>query len=297
MSAQAETLTQRVGDHLTTRRSTAVPAVPTGVIPHFRRLFQHYASIGGLRGLWHEVQGLGTHVALYPLGLIGAPVRPRETSAGDDVYETPIVQVHGYFHNRSGFFFMSRELRAQGFRWIHGMNYNPLRSGVPELAEWFGKHVEDVMRISGAPRVHLVGHSLGGVIARWYIQELGGEKHVDTCVTIGTPHHGTVAAYLGIGPAARDMRPGSDVIERLERGFAKSKVSYVNFYSDLDFLIIPAASALLPERRNVHQDIIEDLGHTSLLVSEKLIEQVTEHLIAAERGGRLAEVRHLPKRA
>jgi hypothetical protein len=135
------------------------------------------------------------------------------------------------------------------------------------------------------------------VIARWYIQELGGEKHVDTCVTIGTPHHGTVAAYLGIGPAARDMRPGSDVIDRLERGFHKSKVSYVNLYSDLDFLIIPASSALLPERRNVHQDLIEDLGHTSLLVSEKLIEQVSDHLIGAERGGRLAEVRRLPKRA
>jgi triacylglycerol esterase/lipase EstA (alpha/beta hydrolase family) len=250
-----------------------------------------------VRGLWHEVQGLGTHLALYPLGFVGAPLRPRELGNGKDIYETPIVQVHGYFHNRSGFFFMSRELRAEGFRWIHGMNYNPLRSGVPELAEWFSKHVEDVMRISGARRVHLVGHSLGGVIARWYIQELGGEKHVDHCVTIGTPHQGTMAAYLGIGPAARDMRPGSEVIERLERGFKKSKVMYVNLFSDLDFLIVPASSAVLPEGRNVHQDLIEDLGHTSLLVSEKLIEQVAAHLIAAEQHGRLAEVRPLRKRA
>src|SRR5260370_337596 len=126
---------------------------------------------------------------------------------------------------------MSRELRGQGFRWSHGMNYNPLRSGVPELAEWFGRHVEDVMRISGAKRVHLVGHSLGGVIARWYIQELGGEKHVDTCVTIGTPHHGTVAAYLGIGPAAQDMRPGSDVIDRLHPALPQSKTTYLNPHS------------------------------------------------------------------
>jgi hypothetical protein len=71
----------------------------------------------------------------------------------------------------------------------------------------------------------------------------------------------------------------------------------VNLYSDLDFLIIPSSSAVLPQRRNVHQDLIEDLGHTSLLVSEKLIEQVSAHLIAAERHGRLAEVRPLRKRA
>jgi pimeloyl-ACP methyl ester carboxylesterase len=282
---------------MTNRQQLTARIDATGVTPHFRRLLRRYASAGGVRGIWHEVQGLGTHLALYPLGFVGAPLRPRELGNGHDVYETPIVQVHGYFHNRSGFFFMSRELRAQGFRWIHGMNYNPLRSGVPELAEWFGKHVEDVMRISGAKRVHLVGHSLGGVVARWYIQELGGEKHVDHCVTIGTPHHGTMAAYLGIGPAARDMRPGSEVVERLENGFARSNVMYVNLYSDLDFLIIPASSALLPEQRNVHQDLIEDLGHTSLLVSEKLVEQVAGHLIAAERHGRLADVRPLRKRA
>jgi len=285
-----------VGD-MTTKQQSAAHAEPIGVMPHFRRLLRSYATSGGVRGLWHEVQSLGTHLALYPLGFVGAPLRPRELNNGHEVYETPIVQVHGYFHNRSGFFFMSRELREQGFRWIHGMNYNPLRSGVPELAEWFGKHIEDVMRISGAKRVHVVGHSLGGVIARWYIQELGGERHVDHCVTIGTPHHGTVAAYLGPGPAARDMRPGSDVIQRLERGFSKSKVKYVNLYSDLDFLIIPTSSALLPEQRNVHQDLIGDLGHTSLLVSEELIDQVSSHLIAAELNGRLAEVRPLRQRA
>jgi pimeloyl-ACP methyl ester carboxylesterase len=282
---------------MATRQQSAARTETTGVTPHMRRLLGRYATAGGVRGLWTELRGLGTHLALYPLGFVGAPLRPRELGNGHEVYETPIVQVHGYFHNRSGFFFMSRELRAQGFRWIHGMSYNPLRSGVPELAEWFGRHVEDVMRISGAKRVHLVGHSLGGVIARWYIQELGGEKHVDHCVTIGTPHHGTFAAYLGVGPAARDMRPGSEVIERLEKGFAKSKVMYVNLYSDLDFLIIPSSSALLPQRRNVHQDLIEDLGHTSLLVSEKLVEEVASHLIEAERNGRLAEVRPLRRRA
>jgi len=282
---------------MTTTQSSAARAEPIGVMPHFRRLLRNYATAGGIRGLWHEIQGLGTHIALYPLGLVGTPLRPRELDNGHDVYNTPIVQVHGYFHNRSGFFFMSRELRAEGFRWIHGMNYNPLRSGVPELADWFRKHVEDVMRISGAKRVHVVGHSLGGVIARWYIQELGGEKHVDHCVTIGTPHHGTMAAFLGPGPAARDMRPGSEVVQRLEKGFAKSKVMYVNLYSDLDFLIIPSSSALLPERRNVHQDLIGDLGHTSLLVSQELIDQITSHLTAAELHGRLAEVRPLRKRA
>lgn len=219
-------------------------------------------------------------------------MRAYENGNGDGTsYDTPVVQVHGYFHNRSGFFFMSRDLRAKGFRWIHGMNYNPLRSGVPELAERFKRHVEDVMKVSGSDRVHVVGHSLGGVIVRWFVQELGGEEVVDRCVTVGTPHKGTMAAYIGFGPAARDMRPGSEVLQTLEAGFRSSRVRYVNLYSDLDVLIVPASSALLPLRPNVHNHLIHDLGHTSLLVSEELIKQVSDHLARAEEQGRRRSLR------
>lgn len=272
-------------------------ATTTGVMPHLRRLGRKVASAGGLRGIVTELRGIGTHLALYPLGLVETPVRPWENGNGSDVFETPVVQVHGYFHNRSGFFFMSRRLRSEGFRWVHGMNYSPLRAGVPELAQVFARHVSDVLKVSEAERVHVIGHSLGGVVARWYIQELGGEETVDRCVTVGTPHRGTMAAYLGIGPAARDMRPGSDVCEQLETGFRRSRVSYVNFYSDFDVLIVPASSAVLPERSNVHNCLIHDLGHTSLLVSEELVTQVVAHLIAAERHGRIAAVRRLRRRA
>jgi pimeloyl-ACP methyl ester carboxylesterase len=285
-----------VGDDLN-RIGLLRAGTPIGVVPHLRRLARKVATTGGIRGVWRELRGLGTHLALYPLGLVGAPVKARENGAAGNVFETPVVQIHGYFHNRSGFFFMSRELRAEGFRWIHGMNYNPLRSGVPELAAWFKKHVDDVMQVSGSDRVHLIGHSLGGVVARWYIQELGGENHVDHCVTVGTPHTGTVAAYIGIGPAAKDMRPGSEVMRHLEYGFHRSKVAYVNFYSDFDVLIVPAASAVLPERSNVHNCLIQDLGHTSLLVSDELIKQVCAHLIAAEVTESAHNVRHLRKRA
>jgi triacylglycerol esterase/lipase EstA (alpha/beta hydrolase family) len=159
------------------------------------------------------------------------------------------------------------------------MNYNPIRSSVPDLADRFAVAVKDVMDVSGAKRVHVVGHSLGGVIVRWFVQELGGDDVVDTCITIGAPHHGTFPAYLGFGPAARDMRPGSEVVQRLENGFRRfTATRFVNLYSDLDVLIIPPSSAVLPERPNVHQHLIEDLGHTSLLLSPVLVEEVCDHL-------------------
>jgi triacylglycerol esterase/lipase EstA (alpha/beta hydrolase family) len=244
-------------------------------------------SVRGARGLVGELRSLGTHILHYPLGIVPLPVRENgRTASSQKVHQTPVVLVHGYFHNRSGFDVMSRELRARGFRWVHGMNYNPIRSSVPDLAERFAVTVRDVMEVSGAPRVHVVGHSLGGVIARWFVQELGGDEVVDTCVTIGTPHHGTYPAYLGFGPAARDMRPGSGVVKRLEERFRRfSHVRFVNLYSDLDVLIVPPSSGVLPERPNVHNHLIEDLGHTSLLLSPVLVEEVCDHL----------EGRHVPR--
>jgi triacylglycerol lipase len=261
----------------------------TGVLPHLARLGLQLATPRGVRGIVTEGRGIATHILRYPLGVTNARIRPTETGDGapvDRIHATPVVLVHGYFHNRSGFVVLSRELRRRGFRWIHGMNYNPIGGSVPDLAERFGRYVDDIRRVSGSSRVHLVGHSLGGVIARWYLEQLGGHKHVDTCVTIGAPHHGTYAAYLGPGQAAKDMRPGSDVIQTLE-GSLRKRTTYVNLYSDLDLLIVPPSSAVLPDRPNVHNHLIEDIGHTSLLLSDELVDQVCGHLEKVERKARM----------
>src|SRR3989442_7032 len=89
-----------------------------------------------------------------------------------------------------------------------------------------GPDIGNVMRQSGAPRVHLVGHSLGGLVARWYVQESGGAKSVDHCITLGTPHRGTLAAYAGIGEAAVQMRPGSAVLKQLADTLAASRTKF-----------------------------------------------------------------------
>lgn len=277
----------------------------TGAVPHLKRMAGKLASLGSAKGFLREARGLVTHLALYPLGFtslsLGDPDgfedREEETASNSDTFELPVVLLHGYFHNRSGFFFLSRTLRRRGFRWVYGMNYNPLGESIPSLAARLGRHIEDVLKTSGAPRVHLVGHSLGGIIARWYVQEMGGAENVDTCVTIGSPHGGTYAAYAGMGQAAKDMRPGSNVLRRLDRSFSScTSTTFVNLYSDLDVFVVPPSAALLPEAANVSNHLIRDFGHTSLLISPELMSTVSHHLAAADVHTPLAEVRQLPVR-
>ena len=50
------------------------------------------------------------------------------------------------------------------------------------------------MANSGYERIHVIGHRLGGLIARYFVQRLGGDAQVHTLVTLGTPHQGTQLA-------------------------------------------------------------------------------------------------------
>jgi triacylglycerol esterase/lipase EstA (alpha/beta hydrolase family) len=125
----------------------------------------------------------------------------------------------------------------------------------------------------------LVGHSMGGMIARTYVQELGGEDTVDTVVTLGSPHRGTYTAYAGFGPAAAQLRPGSAFLRRLENGARPSRVRWVAFHSDLDAAIVPSSYARLePAALQAVNVQVRDTGHTSLLLTGEVLRGVVQYL-------------------
>jgi pimeloyl-ACP methyl ester carboxylesterase len=225
--------------------------------------------------------------ALYPLGLAEVALRSGKPS-GDEAHDTPVLLVHGYGHNRSGWFLLDRSLRTAGFSSVHSMNYVAWgRDGIPALAARLARRVDAIRRLTGAEKVHVVGHSLGGVLLRYYVQELGGDRFVDTAVTIASPHAGTIAALAGVGAVARDLRPGSAVMRRLAAGVRATAVRWVSFYSNLDVLIQPGSSAMLvhPSFRATNV-LVKDHGHLTIMVAPIVTRAVVAQLEAAETGER-----------
>ncbi len=232
----------------------------------------------------------GVNVALYPAGLLGRDVKRNSLRASargkfsqdfclnyldPEAAATPIILLHGYFHNRSAFVMMRRALRRSGFAHVETWNYNVIGNGVDELAKDLGRHIDAVLERTGSAKVHLVGHSLGGLIARSYIQEHGGDETVHTCITLGTPHAGTYTALIGRGAAARQLRPGSDLLLRLKATARPLPVRFVSYYSNLDALIVPASSAKLDEPAlRATNVLMKDLGHMSMLISSQLIHSI-----------------------
>jgi triacylglycerol lipase len=212
----------------------------------------------------------------YPGGVLDAGVRPGRPS-GDAGYDTPVLLVHGFGHNRSGWYVLDRRLRRSGFTSVHSFNYNAF-AGVPRLAELLAARVDLLRAVTGADRVHVVSHSLGGILLRWYVQELGGDETVGTAITVASPHEGAPACRVAAGRTAQELRPGSWLLRRLERTARPSPVQWVAYYSNLD-LLVPSTSAMIRHPAlAAHNLLAKDLGHVSIMVAPRVTRSITEQL-------------------
>lgn len=230
------------------------------------------------RRMMQEAVATALSVVRYPLGVTERALTTGRPSDGP-VHDTPVLLVHGYGHNQSGWWAIDRQLRRRGHTSVHRLNYLPLGTGVPALAERLGQRVEEIRSLTGAPRVHVVAHSLGGILLRWYVQEQGGDRTISTAITLASPHEGTQAAYLWPERTARQIRPGSPVIRRLAEGAREGPVRWVALWSDADPFIRPHRSAcLVAPALHATNHQIRGVGHLSFLFSPRVMTTVTAHL-------------------
>jgi len=275
-----------------------VGSVAGEVVQASRYAARTFASPAGLRGMAVEWLWLATHVALYPVGLAEETVRAQGVYRTDSLPPTkrslvvadpaaagtPILLIHGIMDNRSVFTVFGHALRRRGFGVVHAINYSILTGDLREAAHELRGHVERLREMTGSDKVHIVGHSLGGMIARFYVQRMGGDEAVDTLVTLGTPHSGSNAAYLLPIPLARQLRPGSDVVAELAEPAPHCRTRFLVVWSRLDEMIVPQRNARLrhPDL-DVEELELRDVGHLSLPIDPRTVHWVASTLASAER--------------
>jgi triacylglycerol lipase len=258
-------------------------------------------SLTGLRGCGTEVAWLAAHAALYPLGFgTGRPpadldphridhLTPRQRGLflhDLSAAATPILLVHGLGDNRSVFTLLRRSLRRRGFGRIRTVNYSLLTSDVRTAARSLGPVVQELCEQTGYERVHVIAHSLGGVIARYYVQRLGGDARVHTLVTLGAPHRGTHSAQLVPLALCRQLRPGSALIGELERPAPDCRTRFVAVWSDLDQVIYPKRHARLDHPDlDTHNVLVRGVGHTSLPADGRVARVVARALAHLDQDG------------
>ena len=153
----------------------------------------------------------------------------------------PVVFVHGYSGSTLvNFSAMIGWFKNDGYpsSYLKYYTYNSFK-GVIYGANILKGKVDDHLRATGKSKVDLVCHSMGGLVARYYMKHLGGASKVDQVVCIATPHKGTYWAYVDfITQACKDMRFNSSLLKSIN-GYYPGKT----LWSKCDEIVLPNSSA------------------------------------------------------
>ncbi|MDD2725050.1 MAG: hypothetical protein PHH59_13645 [Methylovulum sp.] len=193
------------------------------------------------------------------------------------------VLVHGINDTRVKFKAMQAVLENQGHRCIvPSLTPKNGSSGLAYLARQLNGII--CAEIDGSKaKICLVGFSMGGLVARYYLQELDGCKYVSQFFSIATPHHGSVLAYLSSNLGGKDMRPGSGFLRMLAQSEMRLQgVDSYSYWTPFDLMILPATSSIWAKAVNIK---VNALCHPLMVKNGRIIADMLAKVEIAESAG------------
>ncbi|QNI47934.1 triacylglycerol lipase [Synechococcus sp. A15-60] len=201
------------------------------------------------------------------------------TSSVPSATRRPLVLVHGLWDTPRLFRRLERQLEAHHIPLL--VPHLPHRLGaVPlcNLAEQLDGHIR--RQFGEEQTIDLLGFSMGGVISRIWLQQLGGAHRTHRFISVGSPQRGTVTAqwippWLFAGLA--DMKRGSPLLRRLNDDVASLRqVDCLSYFCRWDLMVVPGWQAHLPVGA-VHS--ISVLTHQQLVSDSRALDRLEQALL------------------
>ncbi len=136
-------------------------------------------------------------------------------------------------------------------------------------------------------RVALVGHSLGGIIARYAVCCLGGHECVHSVITLASPHRGSPMARVArvtplrwISKGLMEIMPESEFMTEIWSAPIPPSVYFAAFFSETDDMCPrPCAEMKVPPGAdNVVNLSVGACGHFELACDEGVYRMIREEL-------------------
>jgi triacylglycerol esterase/lipase EstA (alpha/beta hydrolase family) len=228
---------------------------------------------GALRTYWKEsTASLSAFVWRMPF-LPNIPMEQPSQSS----HNLAVLMVHGYGCNRAMWLKFSRGLATHGYA-SEAINLEPPLGSIDDYPLLIETGVKALIEKTGATRIAIVAHSMGGLACRAYLnsKSVTENERIFKMVTLGTPHQGTVHASLGQGQNTRQMRRQSkwrDALADSERSTDIAKM--VCILTHHDNIVAPQSMQTVPGAKTIE---LHGIGHVALAYSDKVLQLVVNEL-------------------
>ncbi len=190
----------------------------------------------------------------------------------------PVLLVHGYGMNAGVWAPMVNYLRRRGLGNVFTLNLYPKFGDIDDFAQQLAARVNRICDTTRAGKVILIGHSMGGLVARAYVERFGGGDRVVKVIYVGTPHHGSRLARLAPGVNAHQMCVGSEWLLNLNRDENQpSRIKHVSIFSVHDNVVVPQNSGEFGKAKNIR---VVGKGHFAMLFSREVGQLVYREITA-----------------
>jgi triacylglycerol lipase len=195
------------------------------------------------------------------------------------LHTPPLVLVHGLLDTPRVFTGLRQHLNGRRPALITPAL--PMRLGRTSVMQAAGLLADTINDSLGAHETFdLLGFSMGGVIARCWIQLLGGAHRIRRFISIGSPHRGTITAQPWPGrvfQGIHDVKWGSTLLQRLNQNLDPLRqIECHSFYSALDLVVLPGWKAVLPVGRRT---MLPVLTHPQLLRDRAALQPLARELL------------------
>jgi triacylglycerol lipase len=267
-----------IGDTETSSRSYTSSGTHTQTVTGLSRdtTYTYRAVLKYTRGwwFWRRTYTVYGERRTFTTGGSSPPPPPPPPSG-----RNPILFVHGWNGRASTWNTMMSQFRSDGYssNLLYAYTFSSPGSSssgsnarnARQIQGW----VNTILSRTGASKVDLVSHSMGGLSTRYYVKVLDGRNKVDDYVSLGSPHHGTSLAYFIGG----DMRPGSSLLDQLNSGdetpygvrgdsgtHVSGNINWVTVRSTSDSIVTPSSTASLD---GAYNRVVSGTSHMGLVSS------------------------------
>ena len=173
-------------------------------------------------------------------------------------------------------------LVASGYK-VQNISYPSTEYSIAEISR---NHVAPKISTESCDKIHFIGHSMGGIVARHYLSE-NHPDNLGNVILITTPNGGSdlvseveesdALGWTLVGPAVKELGVGSELLKNLPKPYYKTGIvtasKSINPFTSLFLLDGPNDGTLTVESmklKDMHDTVNIPSSHTLVLTHPDL---------------------------